>query len=176
MLSLTRKADYALVALVYLAHRQRHGAGPASARMVAETFDLPQPVLMNTLKTLARHGLVQSHRGVGGGYELGRDPTTVSLLEVVRSIEAEHAAEDEANPETAPRDPEQTRSGVGGEAVRRLQHRLDGFLERLSLADLLEEPGPASPDASKHTPLPGRFDPAARAGGFVPLRLGERSP
>ncbi|MFW6061036.1 MAG: RrF2 family transcriptional regulator [Phycisphaeraceae bacterium] len=149
MLSLTRKADYALVALVFLGHRWREGESATSARQVAETFGLPQPVLMNTLKALARHGLVRSQRGVGGGYELARDPARIDLLEAVHAVEGPgegEAADDEwgADPTTP-----------GGAVVRRLEHRLQGFLEGLTIANLLDEPTPS-----------------AGQPGFVPLRTG----
>lgn len=148
MLSLTRKADYALVALVYLGVRQRQSGGPASARLVAETFDLPLPVLMNTLKSLSRQGLIHSQRGVAGGYELARDPAELTVLEIVRAVEheaAEHEAaaspdeDTDAAAEGALPGSSSARSGLGSRAVRRLQDRLDGFLDRLTLADLLAD-------------------------------------
>ena len=175
MLSLTRKVDYALVALVYLGCRQRQAMGPASARLVAETFDLPLPVLMNTLKALARDGLVHSHRGVTGGYELAHDPAELNLLEIVRRVErvehehpdvdAEPSADAEAQADTPMND---APPGPGARAVDRLQRKLNAFLEQLTLADLLDdtrpgtgrEPGPASPehDPAMLVPLRTRLE------------------
>ena len=156
MLSFTRKADYAMVALVYLAHRRHNCPGPVSARLVAETLGLPMPVLMNTLKALARAELIESQRGVSGGYELAREPADLSLLEIVRAVERndrpppqpfaqsdagvahDNLAEAGMERETwdLQRDHSHLPSGV--RAARRLQHKLYSFLESLTLADLLE--------------------------------------
>ncbi len=81
---LTRKTDYALVALAGLA-RQDNDA--ASARDLAEQLHLPLPVLRNILKVLATHGLLLSSRGPSGGYRLARDPHEISLAEIVEVIE-----------------------------------------------------------------------------------------
>lgn len=87
MLQLTRKTDYALVALSHLALRQREGAGPSSARCIAESHQLPLPLLMNILKELAQAKLVRSTRGAAGGYELIAEPGRVTLLEVIVALE-----------------------------------------------------------------------------------------
>lgn len=87
MLTLTRKTDYALVALSHLAHRRAEASGPVSARQIAESYHLPLPLLMNILKELAQAKLVTSTRGATGGYELAVEPTRVSLLEIINATE-----------------------------------------------------------------------------------------
>ncbi len=79
---LTRKTDYALVALAGLARQPS-----ASARDLAEQLHLPLPVLRNILKVLATHGLLISSRGPSGGYRLARPPQDISLAEIVEVIE-----------------------------------------------------------------------------------------
>ena len=91
MLSLTRKTDYALVALAALARqradRATTGGGPLSARRIAQSFDLPEPLTLNLLKSLQRAGLVRSTRGPGGGYVLGRPADQLTVADVVDAIE-----------------------------------------------------------------------------------------
>ena len=84
MLSLTRKADYALVGLVDLARRAPE---KASARQLAESSHVPLPMLMNILKDLVAGGMVISTRGVNGGYRLGKDPSEITLRELIQAIE-----------------------------------------------------------------------------------------
>lgn len=84
MFSLTRKTDYALVALAGLA---RPELSRASSRDLAERFDLPLPLLRNILKRLTNRGLVISSRGPQGGYRLARDPARITLAELVEAIE-----------------------------------------------------------------------------------------
>ena len=71
MIVLTRKTDYALVAMAHLAHHPGE-EGISSARDIADRYHVPLPVLMNILKTLNREGLVISVRGARGGYRLAR--------------------------------------------------------------------------------------------------------
>ncbi len=81
---LTRKTDYALVALAGLAGQpERCG----SARDLAGQLHLPLPVLRNILKQLAAAGLLVSTRGPSGGYRLARPAGAISLAEVVEAIE-----------------------------------------------------------------------------------------
>lgn len=93
MLSLNRKTDYALVALAYLGRmhqaEQMSAALPtqASARQIADLFQLPLPLLMNVLKELCQAGVVRSTRGVHGGYSLVVDPRSLTLLQVVEIME-----------------------------------------------------------------------------------------
>ena len=84
MRSLTRKTEYALAALAHMArdHDQR-----VRARELAERLGGSASLLMNVLKALTQHGLVQATRGPKGGYRLARLPTDVSLVEVIEAIE-----------------------------------------------------------------------------------------
>lgn len=84
MLSLTRKTEYALVAMTDLARKR-----PAniSAREIGQRFHLPLPLLTNILNQLARHGLITSTRGPKGGYRLAREADQISLVDVLEAIE-----------------------------------------------------------------------------------------
>ena len=84
MLSLTRKTEYALVALTDLA---RKSPANISAREIGQRFHLPLPVLTNILNQLARAGLVKSTRGPKGGYRLARESDRISLADVIEAIE-----------------------------------------------------------------------------------------
>ena len=70
MLCLSRKTEYALLALGYLAERPGRIVG---ARDLAVAYALPTALLMNILKTLQQHRLLVSRRGMRGGYQVGAD-------------------------------------------------------------------------------------------------------
>ncbi len=70
MLRLSKKADYALIAMKHLAIRP--DAASASAREIAEQYDIPVELMAKVLQRLARRGLVTSHQGTRGGYRLAR--------------------------------------------------------------------------------------------------------
>ena len=76
MLTLTRKTEYAMIAVCHLAHA---GHKVVSARDIAEAHGVPLPLLMNVLKRLNRTGHVHSVRGAKGGYVLAVPPEQFTL-------------------------------------------------------------------------------------------------
>jgi Rrf2 family protein len=84
MLSLTKKTDYALIALGYLAERRRQ---TVSAREIAEAFNMPPALVMNILKTLQHAGMLTSTRGTKGGYRLVADLGRVSMHDLIETLE-----------------------------------------------------------------------------------------
>jgi Rrf2 family protein len=84
MLALTRKTDYAIVALAYMAQQ---GHGVFTAREISERFHMPLPLLMNILKSLCHGELVRSTRGVKGGYSLAMPAEQITLDSIIRVVE-----------------------------------------------------------------------------------------
>jgi Rrf2 family protein len=89
MLRLTKKADYGLMALKYLAEQPGNtsGAIAQSAKDIAQAYHIPPPLLAKILQTLARAGLLVSHAGTNGGYALARPANEISAFEVIRAID-----------------------------------------------------------------------------------------
>src|ERR1700727_22416 len=85
MLKLTKKADYGLMALKYLAE---HPETPAlSAKDVADAYGIPAQLLAKILQLLTKNGLLKSHAGMNGGYALARDARAISAFEVIHAID-----------------------------------------------------------------------------------------
>ena len=88
MLRLTKKADYGLMAMKYLAEQASlSGAGAFSAKDVADAYHIPAQLLAKILQTLTRSGLLVSHAGTNGGYALARPATEINAFEVIRAID-----------------------------------------------------------------------------------------
>jgi Rrf2 family protein len=88
MLRLSKKADYALIAMKHLALRGDRGSqGSSSAREIAEMYDIPIELMAKVLQRLVRRGLLASHQGTRGGYQLARVPTLISVADVIQAIE-----------------------------------------------------------------------------------------
>lgn len=91
MLKFSKKADYALLALQYMA--SVHSSGELHPRVVntkeiAEEHFMPVELLAKVLQTLARHQIIESHHnGPKGGYVLGREPKDISVAQVLEAIE-----------------------------------------------------------------------------------------
>ena len=124
MLCVSKKVDYALSALSFLAV---HAGRVCSAREIAQTHNLPLPRLMNLLKRLHRKGVVRSVRGVRGGYVVSDQLDQVSLYELITILEVDPAHR--LNGEAI--------EGNGFGPVHALQYRLIRFLKDVKLSDLI---------------------------------------
>ena len=91
MFKLNRMTDYAIVVLGVLAHRQ--GEILATAQL-AELTGLNQPTVAKVAKTLVAADLLDTHRGVHGGYRLARQAAMISLVQIVEAMEGPIAVND----------------------------------------------------------------------------------
>jgi Rrf2 family protein len=90
MLRLTKKADYGLMALKYLAEQALAGMGALhaqSAKDIAEAYHIPPQLLAKILQTLTRAGILISTAGTNGGYALARPASEINAFEVIRAID-----------------------------------------------------------------------------------------
>jgi Rrf2 family protein len=84
-MQITRQADYAVRAIMYLA--QMGSDKKAATSQIAEDQDIPLSFLAKIIAQLSVAGLLQTMRGARGGVALARDPDEISLLEVVEAID-----------------------------------------------------------------------------------------
>ncbi|HEX7368683.1 MAG TPA: SUF system Fe-S cluster assembly regulator [Rhodanobacteraceae bacterium] len=84
MLRVSRLADYASVVMACLA---RHPDEVLPAAQIGEDTHLGLPTVSKLLKRLAQAGLVDSFRGVAGGYRLARSAKDISLAEIVEALD-----------------------------------------------------------------------------------------
>jgi Rrf2 family protein len=132
---LSKKTEYALRALIYAA---RYPEGTTfQIRDLAEKNGIPKKFLELILLELKNAGILESRRGVGGGYLLARRPETIRAEEIVEAFEGPVAAD-------APsRGAVKTGRGELPPAVSRLAAEMSGavaaVLSRWTLADLVRE-------------------------------------
>lgn len=84
-MQLTRAAEYAIRVMVHLA-----GLPPGTRRSLpalVEAVEVPEHFLSKVLQQLGRNGMIQSQRGMSGGFALAVDPERLSLLAVMEAIE-----------------------------------------------------------------------------------------
>jgi len=86
MLRLSKKSDYALLAMKHLATRP-DGSGSSSAREISESYDIPLELLAKVLQRMVRARLLVSVQGTRGGYRLGRPPATISVADVIQAVD-----------------------------------------------------------------------------------------
>lgn len=85
MISITTKSPYALKALTELG--RAGDAGPVPIGELARRRDVPVQFLEQLFATLRRAGVLKSQRGVKGGYSFAREPSTVTVLEIVELLD-----------------------------------------------------------------------------------------
>ena len=86
MLRLSKKADYALIAMKHLAQKTS-GSPSTSAREIAEQYDIPIELMAKVLQRLVRTGLLVSTQGTRGGYTLSRPARSISVADVIQAID-----------------------------------------------------------------------------------------
>src|SRR5574340_424008 len=85
MLKLSKKSDYALIALRHLA--THGGEGSCSASDIAEVYGISEALMAKVLQKLARGGLVAARHGSSGGYTLGRDAKEITVLDAIHAVD-----------------------------------------------------------------------------------------
>lgn len=84
-MNLSQRCQYAVRAVLEMA--RQYGQGPITISQIAARQAIPQRFLENILNDLRPTGLIESRRGMQGGYMLTRDPATISVGEVIRLVE-----------------------------------------------------------------------------------------
>lgn len=105
MIRITKLTDYGFVLLSLMGKDKSQMPGESktyTAHELALAAHLPQTVVSKILKMLAKHGIVTSLRGVGGGYRLKESPNHIRLLDIIEAMEGPPALTDCSRPEKHP--------------------------------------------------------------------------
>lgn len=85
MISITTKSPYAVKALAELG--RTGGTEPVPIGELARRRDIPVQFLEQLFAVLRRGGILKSQRGVKGGYSFAKDPSTITVLEIVELLD-----------------------------------------------------------------------------------------
>ena len=135
MLRFTKRADYGLMAIHYIAAHGEDGA--VSAKRIAEEFHIPPERLAKILQRLAKKKLIASHNGPKGGYVLTQSPEAITVGQVVRALEGPirivscMSETDDC--------PQYSRCNLR-RPVQKIQASVSHLLDTMSLAELTAEP------------------------------------
>jgi FeS assembly SUF system regulator len=134
MLRLSKKADYALIAMKHLA--QKREVTSTSAREIAEQYDIPIELMAKVLQRLVRTGLLTSQQGTRGGYALSRPSTSISVADVIQAIDGPFAV---TACSTDNNDCEQFSKCSIRDPLWRIKERILAALGTVSLAEMAAE-------------------------------------
>ncbi len=130
-MKISARSDYGVRALTDLA--QHYGKGPIPSNEVAARQAIPEPYLDQLMTVLRKAGLIRSMRGPSGGHVLAKDPSEITLAEVVGVLEgsmAPIACVDETS------DCPQIGSCVQREVWVKLKEGTKQVLDGITIADL----------------------------------------
>jgi Rrf2 family cysteine metabolism transcriptional repressor len=129
MISITSKSPYAIAALAELGRSS--GVDPVPIGELARRREVPVQFLEQLFAVLRRAGVVSSQRGVKGGYRFAREPSTVTVLEVVELLDGPLGRDAE---------------GIFGEAAAAARE----VLEQATIADVIEREARAAGTSMYH--------------------------
>ena len=88
MLKLSKKAEYAFMAAIYLATHSNNEY--PSAKEIADNYSIPFQLVAKILQNLAKSNIAVSLQGVKGGYKLSKSPEEISLIDIIKSVETNY--------------------------------------------------------------------------------------
>lgn len=135
MLRLSKKTDYALMAMKHLA--QKRDVASTSAREIAEHYDIPIELMAKVLQRLVRTGLLTSQQGTRGGYALSRPSTAISVADVIQAIDGPFSVTACSNEKS---DCEQYSKCSIRDPLWRIRERIAEALDTVTIAELAAEP------------------------------------
>jgi Rrf2 family protein len=136
-MKVSTRGEYGVRAMVALA--RNYGEGPMSIAVMAKESSIPPAYLEQLIVPLRKAGLVESKRGVQGGYQLTRPPDRVVVGEVYRVMEGPVAPMDCVSEDTS----EQTCPLIEGCETRpvwlKVRDSIVQALDSMTLADLIKD-------------------------------------
>lgn len=89
MLRLSKKTEYALMAVKYIA--LKGDCGCTTAKEISESYDIPYELLSKVLQKLSKLNIVKSFQGVKGGYSLVKSPEKITLIDIIAAVEPNYS-------------------------------------------------------------------------------------
>ena len=139
MRTVSKRTQYGLKAVLYLG--SRYGGGPVLIATIAEEEDIPIKFLELILLDLKSRGLLSSKKGKGGGYELSRPPSTITIGSLIRIMEGPLAplpCASETAFKACEECPDVESCGIRI-IMRQVRDRMAEVLDKTTLADLLRQ-------------------------------------
>lgn len=130
MLKITRKVEYALIAL---RHLQQNGQGKlCSAKTLSLEYGIPQELLAKILQKLSKENIILSVKGPKGGYKISKDPNTINMTKFFEIMEGPMGIVDcyfDSNCE-------QLNGCTIREPINRINNSIRTMFDKMTLADI----------------------------------------
>ncbi len=132
---MTRASEYALLSLIVIAKATK----PLDAETLSKELDISRSFLAKILQSMARQDILNSFKGVNGGFALAKEASDITMLSIICAAEGKSPAvfDCTGSQKVCPSDNASTCQIWS--FLNRLQGKIDYFLDGLTLADILEE-------------------------------------
>jgi len=132
---LTRASEYALLSLIILAKSDK----PMDSESLSRELDISKSFLAKILQALARQGILNSYKGANGGFALAKESADITVSGIMRAAEGKTPAVFDCASGESNCPSEKAGACAIWPFLKRLQGKIDNFLDDLSLADIMAE-------------------------------------
>jgi len=130
---MTRASEYALLSLILLAKAEK----PMDADTLSRELDISKSFLAKILQSMARQGILNSFKGVNGGFSLARKANEITVQQVLQAAEGKTPAVFDCSSSENDCPSNKASTCAIWSFLNRLQGKIDNFLDTITLEDIL---------------------------------------
>jgi len=132
---ITKASEYAILSLIVLSKSK----DPMDSETLSRELAISKSFLAKILQALAKADILQSYKGVKGGFALKKLPKEINMLDVMSKVEGKAPAVFECAPSESNCPSDKANICSIWPFLNKLQVKIDFFLKELTLADIIEE-------------------------------------
>ena len=131
---ITKASEYALLSLVLISKSKK----PIDVYTLSKKLSISKSFLAKVLQSLAKSDILSSFKGVNGGFVLNKKTTDISIMDIILIVEKKHPFVFECSKDMEDCYDNKADTCLIWPIFNNLQNKIDDFLKKLSLADILE--------------------------------------
>lgn len=135
MLRLSKKTEYALMAVKYIACN--NGKNCITAKEISNNYSIPYELVSKALQQLARYDVVQSIKGARGGYRLSRIPGDVTLMDIILAVEPEYKITNCMKNNSSSDDCEHFDCCMIRDPLIKVQSKIDNIFQNMTINEII---------------------------------------
>lgn len=132
---ITKASEYAILSLIIISKKQE----PIGSEKLSKELNIPKSFLAKILQALAKNNILKSYKGVRGGFSLAKKTEDISMLSIISAVEGKVPTVFECSPSTNECPSNKAETCSIWPFLNKLQLKIDGFLSKLSLSDIIED-------------------------------------
>ncbi|HSP87011.1 MAG TPA: Rrf2 family transcriptional regulator [Ignavibacteriaceae bacterium] len=135
MLRLSKKSEYALMAVKYIALQQEKNC--VTAREISQNYSLPYELICKVLQQLTKYKIVNSVQGAKGGYRLSKIPGDISLIEVITAVEPNYQITNCMKENSSANDCSHFNCCMIRNPLIKIQNEIDKLFKNMSVTEII---------------------------------------